>query len=288
MARFVTANGLRFAYRQAGPADGPLALLLHGFPDTPATWRHLAPRLADAGFRVVTPWMRGYAPTTIPSGGPYDGDTLAADANELHRALGGDDRAVLVGHDWGAVTAYGAAEAEPDRWRRIVTLAVPPVPALDGILTSPRQLRRSWYMVAAQLPWERLAPDRAMARIEGLWRDWSPGYRPTPEDLDPLRAAMQAPGGLAAMLGYYRAQRRHVARGARVVAEAPVPPRPTLYLHGDADGCMGVEWTAPSREVLRRGHADSRVDVVPGTGHFLHLEDPDGVGARVEAWLAAT
>lgn len=286
MARFVAANGLRFAYRQAGPPDGPLALLLHGFPDTPATWRHLAPRLAGVGFRVVTPWMRGYAPTTIPSGGPFDMATLAADATALHEAVGGDERAVLVGHDWGAIAAYGAAHADPDRWRRVVTLAVPPEPALDGILTAPRQLRRSWYMVAAQVPWERLAPDRAMARIERLWRDWSPRYRPTSEDLDPLRAAMQAPGGLAAMLGYYRAQRSRVLQGVAGLRAAPVPSQPTLYLHGTEDGCMGAEWTGPARDVLGRANAVSHVDVVPRVGHFLHLEDPDGVGSRIEAWLA--
>ena len=286
MARFVTANGLRFAYRQAGPADGPLALLLHGFPDTPATWRHLAPRLAAVGFRVVTPWMRGYAPTTIPPDGPFDMGTLAADAIALHEALGGDEQAVLVGHDWGAVAAYGAASGAPDRWRRTVTLAVPPMPALDGILTAPRQWRRSWYMLAAQLPWERLAPDRALSRIEGLWTDWSPGYRPTAQDLDPLRAAMRAPGGMAAMLGYYRAQRALVRQGGPPT-DGPVPPQPTLYLHGTDDGCMGVAWARASRDVLRRANPDSLVDVVSGVGHFLHLEDPDGVGSRVEAWVTA-
>ncbi len=286
MARFVTANGLRFAYRQVGPADGPLALLLHGFPDTPATWRHLAPRLADAGFRVVTPWMRGYAPTTIPHGDDFALDTLAADANRLHAVLGGSDDAVLVGHDWGALTGYRAAAAAPQRWRRLVTLAVPPVDALRGAMRSPRQWRRSWYTAAAQLPWERWAPDRAMARIEGLWRDWSPRYRPTDEDLGPLRAAMQAPGGLAAMLGYYRAQRDLVARQVTGREPASLPPQPTLYLQGAEDGCLGAEWAAPARDVLRRANASSHVDVVPRVGHFLHLEDPDGVGSRVEAWLA--
>ena len=284
MARSVTANGLRFAYRVTG--DGALALLAHGFPDTPATWRHLAPRLAAAGYRVVTPWMRGYAPTTIPADGAYDGDTLAADLNRLHDVLGGDEQAVLVGHDWGAHAGYVAAHAAPDRWRRVVTLAVPPEPALDGILTAPRQLRRSWYMVAAQLPWERWAPDRAMARIERLWTDWSPGYRPTAEDLQPLRAAMQTPGGLAAMLGYYRAQRARALQGVVGGPDAPVPPQPTLHLHGADDGCMGAEWTRPSARVLQAANPSSQVDVVTGAGHFLHLERPDEVGARVEAWLA--
>jgi len=284
VARFVTANGLRFAYRVTG--DGPLALLLHGFPDTPATWRHLAPRLADAGFRVVTPWMRGYAPTSVPDDGAFDGATLAADANRLHDVLGGDDDAVLVGHDWGAHAAYAAAHAAPGRWRRVVTLAVPPEPALEGLLTAPRQIRRSWYMLAAQLPWERWAPQRALARIEDLWRDWSPGYQPTAEDLDPLRASLRAPGGLAAALGYYRAMRERALRGDRPGEGGPVPTQPTLYLHGDDDGCMGPEWVGPADAVLRTANPASRATLLPGVGHFLHLEDPDRVGECVVRWVS--
>src|SRR3954469_16504758 len=104
----------------------PLALLLHGFPDSAYTWRHLLPALADAGFRAVAPWTRGDAPTGVPSDGDYSVATLAVDANALHEALGGGADAVLVGHDWGAITAYGAAATEPDRWRRGGPMAVPP------------------------------------------------------------------------------------------------------------------------------------------------------------------
>jgi pimeloyl-ACP methyl ester carboxylesterase len=285
MARFATANGLRFAYRQTGPADGPLALLLHGFPDTPATWRHLAPRLADAGFRVVTPWMRGYAPTQAPADGCYDVDHLAADANRLHAVLGGDDRAVLVGHDWGALASYAAAHAAPERWRRVVTLAVPPEAALQHVRRAPRQLRRSWYTVAAQLPWERLAPERAMARVERLWTDWSPAYAPSAEDLRPLRAAMREPGGLEAMLGYYRSNRRRFVRLGTGRAVTPVPTQPVVYLHGADDGCVDVAWVRPAARILADANLASTVEVWPGAGHFLHLEDPDGVGARIVAWV---
>lgn len=283
MARFVTANGLRFAYRVTG--DGPLALLLHGFPDSPATWRHLAPRLADAGFRVVTPWMRGYAPTSAPTDGSYDVETLAADANRLHAVLGGDGEAVLVGHDWGAHAAYVAAHAAPARWRRVVTLAVPPEPALAGMLAAPRQLRRSWYVLAAQLPWERWAPDRALERIEALWRDWSPGYEPTAEDLEPVRASLREPGGLAAALGYYRAQRSRAWRGDLPGPGGAVPTTPTLYLHGADDGCMGSEWVEPADTVLRAAEPTSRAELVDGVGHFLHLEAPAVVGRRVADWV---
>ncbi len=286
MARFVDANGLTFAYESRGD-DGPLALLLHGFPDTAATWRHLAPRLADAGFRVVMPWMRGYAPTQVPADGQYSRATLARDANALHAALGGDDQAVLVGHDWGAVAAYEAATVAPERWRRVVTLAVPPTGALLERRLLARQLRRSWYMFAAQFPVERLGHDRVMARVMRLWQDWSPGYAMTAEDRDGLLASLRAPEALSAALGYYRAQRAGLRNPRAQFAAAPVPPRPTLYLHGRDDGCMGAGYADRSRTLLKAADPASRVDVLDGVGHFLHLEDPDRVGAMIEAWVTS-
>src|SRR3954464_14092831 len=100
----VTASGLKFGVLACGEA-GPLALCLHGFPDCAQTFRHLLPSLADAGFRAVAPWLRGYEPTGIPATGDYSINALAADANALHDALGGDGEAVLIGHDWGAMTS---------------------------------------------------------------------------------------------------------------------------------------------------------------------------------------
>src|ERR1044072_1420855 len=105
----IEANGLLFAYLEAGPADGPLALCLHGFPDSAWTWRDLLPALADAGFRAVAPFTRGYAPSSVPADGRYQLAVLAQDAIALHEALGGDGDAVLIGHDWGATTAFVAA-----------------------------------------------------------------------------------------------------------------------------------------------------------------------------------
>jgi pimeloyl-ACP methyl ester carboxylesterase len=105
----VSANGTEFTYLDDGPRDGPLALCLHGFPDTAHTWRYLLPRLADVGFHAVAPFMRGYAPSAVPADGRYDTGTLALDACGLHQALGGGEDAVLIGHDWGAFATYGAA-----------------------------------------------------------------------------------------------------------------------------------------------------------------------------------
>ena len=101
----VDVNGVDFAYLALG--DGPLALCLHGFPDSAHTWRHLLPRLADAGYRAVAPFLRGYAPTAVPADGRYQTGVLALDAIGFHEALGGDDQAVIIGHDWGAPADVG-------------------------------------------------------------------------------------------------------------------------------------------------------------------------------------
>ncbi|MDX1621310.1 MAG: alpha/beta fold hydrolase, partial [Nitriliruptorales bacterium] len=204
MARFVRANRLRFAYRSWGPADpsAPLALCLHGFPDHAPTWRHLGPVLGDRGYRVVAPWLRGYAPTEVPGDGDYSLDTLVADANALHRALGGDERAVLVGHDWGAAIAYRATAAAPGRWRAAVTMAFPPEEALTGVHRDLHQLRRSWYMAPLSLPGGGavLARDD-FALVDRLWREWSPGYERSVEDRDPLEATLSSPGSADAAAG---------------------------------------------------------------------------------------
>jgi pimeloyl-ACP methyl ester carboxylesterase len=142
----VSANGIDFSYLSDGPTDGPLALCLHGFPDTAHSWRHLLPRLADAGFHAVAPFLRGYFPTSVPEDNRYDTGTLALDACRLHEALGGSGDAALIGHDWGAFATYGAAAFEPDRWRKVVAAAVAPQASMaEG-------LRRSWYVFFFQTP----------------------------------------------------------------------------------------------------------------------------------------
>src|SRR3546814_8292883 len=109
-------HDVELAYLEAG--SGPLALCLHGFPDSPHTWRHLLPALADAGYRAVAPYLRGYAPSDVASDGCYQTAALALDACALHESLGGGDHAVLIGHDWGALATYIAANHERERWRQ--------------------------------------------------------------------------------------------------------------------------------------------------------------------------
>src|SRR3954451_6986421 len=172
--RRVTANGLEHAYLTCGH-EGPLAMCLHGFPDSAWTWRYLLPALADAGYRAVAPWLRGYAPTDLDPESRYQNGAAVADAVALHEAVGGDEPGVLIGHDWGALIATGAASYEPDRWSKFVTAAVPPSGALAQAFFTYDQLRRSWYMFFFQHPLSDAAVSmNDMEFIDRLWADWSP------------------------------------------------------------------------------------------------------------------
>ena len=269
-----------------GPDDGPLAVLLHGFPDTAWTWRHLGPELADAGWRVVAPFTRGYAPSDVPEDGCFAIGALMADAADVHAACGGDERAVLVGHDWGAITA-NALGAHPDSpYARIVAMSVPPFPAFRTPRVLPALPLQGWrtgYVAFHQLPW---LPDRLLARrIPRLWRRWSPGYSPT-EDLSHVAEATYDDAHRRAVLAYYR----QLVRPGRIPGPYRrwhrtwdgAPTVPTLYLHGTDDRCLSVRFAHQADSVLPTG---SRTEIVPGAGHFLHLERPDLVNQAVLGFL---
>lgn len=285
--RTVEANGVRFACLEDGPADGPLALCLHGFPDTAHTWRHLLPALAGAGYHAVAPFLRGYAPTEVPADGRYQTGALVRDANALHQALGGDGDAVVVGHDWGAFAAYGAAAHRPGLWRRAVTLSVPPPLAVAESFLTYAQLRRSWYTFFFQTPFAELAlPLDGYAFIDGLWADWSPGYDAA-WDVERVKASIGTPERTLAAIGYYRAVYGTTPHDPDLAEEqaaafAPVPV-PTLYLHGQDDGCFAADAVGRPLEYLAEG---SEMVTVEGAGHFCHLERPDVVNAHILRFLA--
>ena len=270
-----------------GPESGPLAVLLHGFPDTPYTWRHLAPALVAAGWRVAAPSMRGYAPSGVPDDGSGHIAALVADAVGVHAALGGDERAVVVGHDWGACTANALAAHPASPFSTVVSMAVPPFAAMRGLGTLrvlPRQARRSWYIGFNQVP--RL-PERTLDRlIPRLWRDWSPGYDGG-EDVRRVLAALPDHAHRAAALAYYRSLTRPWTLPSAYApwkgAEMRLPAVPVLYLHGDADGALDVRFVEGLGDRLPAG---SEVAVIQGAGHFLHLERPDEVGRKVLDFLA--
>ena len=287
MADFeINANALTFRGEEAGPAEGPLALLLHGFPDTHHTWRHLVGPLADAGYHVIAPAMRGYAPSDVPADGRYQTAALSLDAVALTEAFGGDDRAVLIGHDWGAVAAYGAAAYSPQTWSKMVTMAVPPTASVAEAFMRYDQLQRSWYMFFFQNALsDFVVPMDDLAFIARLWQDWSPGYDAA-VDVDHVRAALGEPERIAAALGYYRAMfdptlhDPHLQEAQDALGLAT--PIPTLYLHGADDGCFGLDSIGDPLSTLPAG---SEVQVIDDAGHFLQLEQPAAVAAAVLSFL---
>jgi pimeloyl-ACP methyl ester carboxylesterase len=286
--RTIAANGLEFAYVTEGPEDGPLALCLHGFPDSARTWRYLLPELASAGFHAVAPFQRGYAPTAIPVDGRYQVGALVRDVNALHEACGGGPDAVVIGHDWGALAAYGAVAHQPERWRRAVTAAVPPTGSIGLKLLTYAQLRCSWYMFFFLSPLAELAlPLDDYAYIDGLWHDWSPGYDAS-WDVARVKESIGDPERIAAAIGYYRAMydpSLQVPELADEQAAALAPtPKPTLYLHGRDDGCMLLSSIGSPLDFLAEG---SETEIVDGAGHFLHLERPDVVNRRIVGFLIA-
>ncbi|PZG14235.1 alpha/beta fold hydrolase [Nonomuraea aridisoli] len=272
--RTVHANGVEFAYLAVG--EGPLALCLHGFPDSAHTWRYLMPELAERGYRAVAPFMRGYAPTEVPADGAYEEAALAADLRALHEELGGGDDAVVVGHDWGAVPVYVTA----GRFRAAVTLAVPPPGVLGSGFLDYDQLKRSFYIFLFQTAMAEAAASRP-GFLERLWQDWSPGYDAA-EDLAFVRRSIGEPANLRAAIGYYRAMLGTTPPSGRHPEVRPDVTGPVLYLHGAQDGCLGAGLAENAPEHLPEG---SRVELVPGAGHFLHLERPAEVNRLILDWL---
>jgi pimeloyl-ACP methyl ester carboxylesterase len=284
----VRLGELDVAYLTTGPDDGELAILLHGYPDTAWSWRHLAPVLAARGYRVVAPFLRGYAPTGLAPDGSYQSGALVADAVALRRALGDSRPALLVGHDWGAVVAYGAALHAPDLWSRVVTMAVPPLGLVASVVRRrrfdllARQLRASWYMLFQQLPG---VSEAALPRlVPRLWASWSPGHDGA-EDVARVAAALDSPARRTAALRYYRAWGQPWRRLPRYRREERAvlgtPRHPLLYLYGTDDGCVRPEISALATDVLPA----QRVVAVAGAGHFLQLERPEQVATAITTFL---
>ena len=258
--KFVEANGLRFAYFEEG--RGPLVLLVHGFPDTPHTWDHVRPAIAAEGFRVVTPFTRGYAPTEIPTREDYDADTLAADLLALVTALG-EEKAIIVGHDWGASAAFSAAALAPERVRLLVTVAIPH-PA--SILPTPKlvwTVRHFFLLSRAGAAAKIRAGD--FAHIDELVARWSPAWNVPAGETDAVKRSLREPGCLEAVLGYYRGIRVTLPRSQRKKISVPA-----VAFAGTDD------MIAPRAYERARSRYTSTYDIVtmPG-GHFMHREHPE-------------
>ena len=276
----IAANGLSFHALAAGPADGPLLILLHGFPETSHGWTKQIGPLAEAGFRVVAPDQRGVGRSSKPAGiGQYRIDLLADDVAAIVRALG-HERASVVGHDWGGVVAWHLAEHHADVVERVAILDAPH-PAIFSayLLRHPSQLGRSWYMAFFQLPW---IPEAVLGagNFEWLAQALTTTSRPgafSSVDLRVYREAWARPGALTGMLNWYRA----LPLGSRLAPNGPIAA-PVRLLWGDQDSAL--EPGLAEASIARC--ADGEVIHLPDATHWLQHEEPQRVNELLLEFLA--
>ena len=281
----VRANGVDFDYLEAG--EGPLVLCLHGFPDNAHTFRYLLPVLARAGYRAVAPFMRGYAPTSPAPDGKYHAALLGTDVAALIPALG-VERAAVVGHDWGAQATYGAAALAPERLTCIVTIAVAHPGVVQGDLAlSYARIKGMWHSYFLQMPIaEQAISANDFAFLEEWWKD-ATEYDLPGEIIESVKATFRQPGVVAAALDYYRhtfgTAHRDPALDAlqQRIRTTPVSV-PALAFHGTKDRPGRLEGFAAMDHLFTGGLEKV---VMPGTGHFLHVEEPEQVNQRIVAFL---
>jgi epoxide hydrolase 4 len=278
--RWIDVGGLRLHCVEAGA--GPLVVLLHGFPEFWYAWRHQLPALADAGYRVVAPDLPGYNTSDKPPRvRDYQPRLLVQEVADLIVALGADS-ATVAGHDWGGGLAWLLAMHHPERVERLVVLNAPhPIRFLKG-LRSPRQLRRSWYILAFQLPWlpERLVAARDFQALRRALRQQPtrPGAF-TAQDIDRYVAAAAQPGALRAAINYYRAAVR-----ASPLAQAHTLCRvdiPTLIIWGDQDRYLGRELAEPDPAWV----PEVRVERIPQASHWVQADAPERVNQLMVDFL---
>ncbi|WP_437594422.1 alpha/beta fold hydrolase [Sorangium sp. So ce1000] len=279
--RFTEHDGVRLHYVEAG--EGPLVVLLHGFPEMWYSWRHQIPALVEAGYRVIAPDMRGYNLSDKPKGvAAYALPELTADVAALIQASGAERAAAVVGHDWGGGVAWAFAMRYPALLERLVILNSPHPERLFSAFRTARQLRKSWYMFFFQLPKvPELAArknDFALLRASVKNDPRRPGAM-SDEDLARYIEAWSQPGALTAMINYYRALFRPGSRRGKTR-----PPRvdtPVLVIWGEHDRHLGAELAAPNPALV----PNARVARVPDASHFVHYDRPEKVNQLLLEFL---
>jgi len=278
---FVELDGVRLHVVVAGDPEGPLAVLLHGFPECWYAWRHQIGGLVARGYRVVAPDQRGYGLSDKPSGvASYSFDVLVEDVARLVRAFG-RDRATVMGHDWGGAVAWKVAIDRPELVERLVIMNSPHPIAFKRVLTTDlEQLLRVWYMVLFQLP---LLPEALLSfsprftasfffRKNAFQRDAF-----TDDDLDFLASNFAQRGALTTMVNWYRAAVWYpAARPDTVVIDAP-----TLLLWAEDDVALGVGFT----EGLGKWVPRMKRVLVAKCGHFIQTEQPAAVNEAIAAFV---
>jgi len=275
---FIQTNGITLHVMQAGPEDGPLLILLHGFPEFWYCWHKQIQPLADAGYRVWVPDMRGYNLSEKPRGfSAYNLDALAADVVGLIDAAG-VDQARLVGHDWGAAVSWWTASKYPKRLSKLGILNVPHHRVMaDHLRTSRAQRRKSWYIYLFQLPW---LPEFMMRRknYDVLARAIRGRKKRSPAENERYREAWSQPGALTGMVHYYRALLRD--RPARAGSKRITMP--TLVIWGAQDFALGREMAQPSIDLCD----DGRLVFLERATHWVQHDEPERVNELLLEFLA--
>ena len=286
--RDVSANGSRFHAVTAG--QGPLVLLLHGFPTFWWTWRYLIPDLAKSSYRVVAMDLRGYGGSDHTPRG-YDPFTLARDVVGVIHSLG-EPNAVVIGHGMGGMLAWSVAGLHPDAVNRVGIISSPhPVRMRESILGDRAQLQASSYIIGFQRPWipERQLVANDAAKIEQYLREWSadPAW-PDPEVAARYRAAFQAPNTKNCSIEYHRWLLRSIPRSdgrrfARDMTESLISA-PVLQIQGASDRTILPRSAQGSRRFVSGAYAYRSL---AGSGHFPHEEAPESVNTMILNWLAS-
>ena len=277
-------NGVCLHYVTQG--EGPLLILLHGFPEFWYSWRYQIPALAQH-FTVVAPDMRGYNESDKPTGvASYRIDRLTGDVQGLIRTFHAE-RAVIVGHDWGGGVAWAFAAHYPHMTERLVVLNCPHPGAFQKALTKNRQqLRRSWYIFYFQLPWLPELGLRLFRRrfIEQAFRGMAVRKEAFPdEELRKYAEALRIPGSARAAINYYRAAFRHRLRNGAL--HLPQISSPTLLIWGEEDRALGKELTYDMDEYFSDRF---EIKYIPKCSHWVQQEQPELVNRYLLEFLAAS
>jgi epoxide hydrolase 4 len=282
--RDIITNGIRMHYVTEG--TGSLIVLLHGFPEFWYSWRYQIPFLAQHGYTVVAPDLRGYNDTDKPRTG-YDVSTLLRDIVGLIKGLG-QEKAIIVGHDWGGALAWAFALRYPQLTERLVVLNAPHPQALMRELRTLQQLRKSWYIFFFQLPWlpefllgrQHAAPIGKMLYASAVQKAAFPLGA-----LAHYRDAMSKPGALRASINYYRAVFRDLlSTRSDTNTGTTTISAPTLLIWGDQDIALGIALTRG----LEQWVPDLRVRHLPDSGHWVQQEQPETVNALLQEFLQGT
>lgn len=268
--RDIITNGIRMHYVTQG--EGPLIVLLHGFPEFWYSWRYQIPFLAEHGYTVVAPDLRGYNDTDKPRRG-YDAPTLLRDIVGLMTGLG-QEKAIIVGHDWGGALAWAFAMRYPAMTERLIVMNGPHPGAMLREIRTFKQLRKSWYIFFFQIPWlpEHLLLRNHANEIGRALRGSAVQKSAFPrEETAKYQEAMSKPGAMTAALNYYRQLFRHLPRSSwGTKFEVSVP---TLLIWGEQDIALGIELTTG----LEQWVDDIEIKRIPDSGHWVQQEQPDKV-----------